>query len=116
MAIHRRTMQPSNPTVVPSLSAAFCFLLLAPLCLGARHDEPNPKSLYDAHRWFELRDLVARSAASVFYQGAVACAFNDLQNCEKELGAVIKSQPQSDEVVEAHRLLGSTYFRLGKYR
>jgi predicted aspartyl protease len=109
-------MQPCNPRVAPSLSAACCFLLLAPLCFGARNDEPNPKSLYDAHRWFELRDLVAKTAAHVFYQGAVACAFNDLQNCEKELGAVIKSQPRSDEAVEAHRLLGSTYFRLGKYR
>jgi hypothetical protein len=46
----------------------------------------------------------------------VACAFNDLRRCEKKLGAVIKSRPQSDDAIEAHKLLASAYLRQGKYR
>lgn len=95
-----------------------CLVLLAltPTCLAADNDRPDLKSLYDAHRWFELRDSVAKGTAPVFYQGAVACAFNDLHRCEKKLVPVIKSFPQSDDAIEAHRLLASAYMRQGKYR
>jgi Aspartyl protease len=52
----------------------------------------------------------------VFYQGVVAGAFNDLHRCEKKLTTVIKSRPQSDEAMQAHRLLATAYLRQGKYR
>ena len=99
-----------------ALLAGLSFLLLAPWCFGAPNDEANLKSLYDAHRWFELRDSVAKGAAPVFYQGAVACAFNSLRRCEGKLEGVIKSQPQSNDAVEAHGILASVYLRQGKYR
>ena len=110
-------MPPHKLRAVPARLAGFCFLLLVlpSLCVGGNSDA-SLKSLYDAHRWFELRDSVARNSASWFYQGVVACAFNDLHRCEKKLGALIKSRPQSDEAVEAHQLLESAYLRQGKYR
>jgi predicted aspartyl protease len=105
---------------VAALLVDLCFLLLAPLCLGAHSDAKNDdaslKSLFDAHRWFELRDSVAKSTAPVFYQGAVACAFNDLHRCEKKLKTFIESRPQADEAIAAHRLLAAAYLRQGKYR
>lgn len=52
----------------------------------------------------------------LFYQGAVACAFNDLRKCERELARVIKTEPQAENAIEAHRLLAAAYFRAGKYR
>src|SRR3982074_2108585 len=88
----------------------------APTWLRAMNDRPDLKSLYDAHRWFELRDSVAKGTTSVFYQGAVACAFNDLHRCKKKLASVNKSFPHSDDAIEAHRLLASAYMRQGKYR
>lgn len=96
--------------------AGFCFLLLAPFCPGAANDDASLKSLYDGHRWFELRDAVARGSGSLFYEGAVACAFSDLHQCERKLGAVIKSRPRSDDAIEAHRLLSHAYLRGGRYR
>ncbi len=95
-----------------------CLVSLAPtqMCIAADNDRPDLKSLYDAHQWFELRDSVSRGAAPVFYQGAVACAFNDLHRCEKKLAPVIKSPRQSGDAIEAHRLLASAYLRQGKYR
>jgi tetratricopeptide (TPR) repeat protein len=110
-------MPPHKLRAVPARLAGFYFLLLGlpSFCVGGNYDA-SLKSLYDAHRWFELRDYVASNSAPWFYQGAVACAFNDLHRCEKKLGAVIKTRPQSDEAVEAHRLLESAYLRQGKYR
>jgi hypothetical protein len=95
-----------------------CLVLLAlpQICLGANNDRSDLKSLYDAHRWFELRDSVAKGDAPVFYQGAVACAFNDLHQCQKKLALVIESFPRSNDAIEAHRLLASAYMRQGKYR
>jgi predicted aspartyl protease len=105
-------------------------ILIPPGCLAADNggldlkanrldlnaDRPDLEVLYDAHRWFELRDSVVKGNAPVFYEGAVACAFNFLSRCEKRLARVIKSAPHSDKAVEAHRLLAAAYFRQGKYR
>ena len=103
-----------------AIALAACSFALAPLCLVATDATPDDdrtlKSLYDTHRWFELRDFVANRTTPLFYQGAVACAFNDLQRCNEKLKFVINSDPQSDKAVEAHRLLASAYFRQGKYR
>jgi predicted aspartyl protease len=93
-----------------------CWVLLASLCFGAQKDDTNLKSLYDSHRWFELRDSIRKGGAPAFYQGAVACAFNDARRCEKKLGDVFHSAPRSDEAVEAHRILASAYFTHGEYK
>src|SRR6267378_1411286 len=93
-----------------------CWALLISLCFGAQKNDTNLKSLYDSHRWFELRDAVRTGDARAFYQGAVACAFNDERRCENRLRNVFKSAPGSDEAVEAHRILGSTYFTHGQYK
>ena len=96
--------------------AALCCLFLAPLCLGAAANEGDLKSLLDGRRWFELRESVVTTKTPLFYQGVVACALNDLHQCKANLGAVIKSQPRSDEAIEAHRRLASYYLIHGEYR
>src|ERR1700676_1283879 len=98
------------------LVSCLVLVTLTPTCLAAGDDRPDLKSIYANRRWFELRDSVAKGAAPLFYQGAVACSFNDLRRCEKKLGAVIKFHPQSDDAIEAHKLLASAYLRQGKYR
>jgi hypothetical protein len=98
------------------LVACLVLLTLTPTCLAAGDDSPDLKSIYANRRWFELRDSVAKGAAPVFYQGAVACSFNDLHRCEKKPGAFTKPHPQSDDAIEAHKLLASAYLRQGKYR
>ena len=93
-----------------------CWVLLASLCFGAQEDDANLKSLYDNHRWFELRDSITKVNASAFYQGAIACAFNDVRRCEKEFRDVFNSAPRSNEAVEAHRTLASAYLTHGEYK
>ena len=93
-----------------------CWALLASLCFGAQKDDTKLKSLYDGHKWFELRDSVGEGGAPAFYQGAVACAFNEERRCEKRLADVFNSAPRSDEAIEAHRILASAYFTRGEYK
>jgi predicted aspartyl protease len=96
--------------------AALCLGVLSPACFSEQSENADLKSLYDSHRWFELRDAVAKGAAPAFFKGAVACAFNDLRRCESQLRRVLKAHTGSDQSVEAHRLLASTYLRRGQYR
>jgi predicted aspartyl protease len=91
-------------------------LLTLPVCFAADQQGENLKSLYDAHRWFELRDAVAKGGAPAFYQGVVACALNDLRGCEKKLQPVFESEPHSDQAIEAHRTLASAYLTHGDYK
>jgi len=93
-----------------------CCALVASLCLGAPNDDATLKSPYEGHRCFELRDSVQKGGASSFYEGAVACAFNDLRRCQKRLQTILHSTPQSAEAVEAHRILTSVYFTHGEYK
>jgi hypothetical protein len=91
-------------------------LALGQVCLAADHEPPDLKSLYDAHRWFALRDAVRKTHAPFFYRAAVACAFNDVSECEKKSNAVVKSEPRSEHAYAAHSLLAALYFRYGQYR
>src|SRR5258708_21701315 len=101
---------------ISAVLASLCFLILAPLCFAASSDGANLKSLYDSRQWLELRDFVAKGGAPKFYQGAVACVFNDLQQCEKKLKTVINASPRSDDAFRSHDLLANAYLRQGKYR
>jgi len=96
--------------------APMLLLLTLAVCFAADKQGENLKSLYDAHRWFELRDAVAKGGAPAFYQGVVACALNDLRECKKKLQPVFESEPHSEQAVEAHRTLASAYLTHGDYK
>ena len=95
-------------------SRAVAVLLGLSTCLAASTRVPDVKALYDGHRWFALRDALDRTAP-VFYRGAVACAFNDVHDCEKTLRSIIRSNPRSEEAAEARGLLLSLYHRAGHF-
>jgi hypothetical protein len=98
------------------LPGLYC-LFLAPSCMGVpTTDQANLKALFDGHRWFELRDSVTDRRTAAFYQGVVACAFNEARRCKNILGSVIRSHPKSDEAIEANKRLASSYLTLEKYR
>src|SRR5260370_12267023 len=90
--------------------------LMLPSCFAADCDDKNPSSLYRNRQMFELREAAKQGAAPPFFRGVVACAFNDVPECEKELGSVVKADPRSHEAREARSTLASSYFRAGRYR
>jgi predicted aspartyl protease len=74
------------------------------------------KGLYEGHRWFALRDAVAKGDAPALYRAAVEAAFDEIEPAEQDLGQVIDQSPHSAEAYEAHQLLATTFFRHGLYR
>jgi hypothetical protein len=51
--------------------AATCGVTAAP------QGSPDLRALYDAHRWFALRDAIAHGQAPLLYRGVVEAVFND---------------------------------------
>lgn len=73
------------------------------------------KSVYETHQWFKLRDAIDAAADREFYEGAVACAFNDFKQALPILSNVIKTAPGSGQASEARGLLIYLYQRAGRF-
>jgi Aspartyl protease len=102
---------------MPNLRRALSILLGISGCLAADRSDSELKSLFDAHDWFKLRDAVGQSAdAPAFYRGAVACAFNNVNDAELHFRAVIEAPGDAHQAAEAHGLLAHAYMRSGRYR
>jgi hypothetical protein len=95
--------------------AAALVLLSRSAATGAAEDQFQP--LYQANRWFALRDLVLRLAdPPPFYSAAVACAFADFQRCEDGLLRFLKSGPLPADAANAHELLMTRFMAAGNAR
>ena len=96
-------------------TALLIALSTLPIGVLAQPANPQLKPLYDAHRWFELRNAVARPGAPVFYQIAVESAFNQ-PLAERDLNALISLKPAPATFNEARELLIASYYRAGRYK
>ena len=83
------------------------------------------KSLYESHRWFQLRDSlepVGRSkSGSVFptclvCKAAVAYAFHDFASAERNANEIVRSNPVARDAHEARDLLLNVYRMQGRYQ
>jgi predicted aspartyl protease len=99
-----------------NLVSWLCMLLLGSCCFASECDDHSYRALYESHQLFELREAVNKGGAPVFYQGIVACAFNDLRQCEKKLQSVIKSAPNSTDARQARTTLAAVAFRSSRFR
>jgi hypothetical protein len=66
-------------------------------CSIAADGGADLQSLYDKHQWFRLRDAVQGAAAPPFFQAAVACVFNDLEGCERDIQRYLESSPPAKD-------------------
>jgi len=70
----------------------------------------------DGHQMFPLRDALSRHPRSTdFYEGEVACAFNDTATCEEKFKNVLAHQPKSPEAKHIHDILANVAMREGQY-
>ena len=92
--------------VAPTVLCAFAF--------AQAPDEAKLKQLYERREWFELREAVDGRNASPLYLGAVASAFNRVDEAKRRLGQVITKAPDSNEAREARELLTYLYLRIGR--
>ncbi|MGD0734616.1 MAG: pepsin/retropepsin-like aspartic protease family protein [Terracidiphilus sp.] len=87
-----------------------------PAGLNGQPETPPLKALYDAHRWFELRDVLIRTSAPLFYQAAVEAAFNQQPKAENDLNAIISSKADAGITHEAREILIASFYRAGRYK
>lgn len=98
-----------------SMHRITCCVLFVELLTATSARGPDLTALFAGHRWFELRQAVTADSA-LLYRGAVACAFNDTERCDRLLGAVIRAKPKSDDAAAARELLIYRAQRVGRYR
>src|SRR5262252_4870856 len=67
--------------------------LVSMLALAIAQSDRNEIVLYRTGRWFELRTIVTERSPALL-QGATAATFNDRARAERNLRAVIRSQPR----------------------
>lgn len=70
--------------------------------------------LYDNHRWFELRDAIAGRQVPSIYAGAVAAAFNRVDEAQQHLTRAIREASTADGANDARDVLANMYLRLGR--
>ena len=87
----------------------------APMPPRAPRSTENPRPTEAAH-YFALRDAVMKGKVALIARGAVAAAFNDVAQAEKDLGAVIQAAPDSEAAGMAGGLLAAVYARNGRMR
>ena len=97
------------------------FLTLGVLVAGLECDAvaqvDNEKSLgqlLEAGRWFELRDALEGTSAPALYEGAVAAAFDRIEDAETSLRQAIREASTVGIANEARELLSGLYLRLGR--
>jgi hypothetical protein len=70
----------------------------------------------EAAHYFALRDAVVKGQVPLIARGAVAAAFNDASQAERDLGAIMQSAPDSEAAGMAGSLLAAVYARNGRMK
>jgi hypothetical protein len=103
----------SEMRISASLALALSFLAAV---LPAQSSHPDLQSLYDAHRWFALREAVASGRADLFYKAATEAAFHQDDRARSDLTRYIASHPEPVMLVEAREILLGMDFRSARYQ
>jgi len=72
------------------------------------------RTLYDGHRWFELREAIAGRTVDPLYEGAVASAFNDPAAAARALKRAMARAATPVQANDARGLLAIQYIRAGR--
>ena len=100
------------------VKAVLCLAVALAGCLHAQGRIGRLDNLYQTDRWFEFRDAVLSAPAPAFYRGAVAFAFHDWDQAEKDLRPVFESPASGDDgmtqALEAGLWLLEIYERSGR--
>jgi gag-polyprotein putative aspartyl protease len=86
------------------------------LTISVLADQLELRRRSDAHQTFLLRDALMRHPRlSDFYEGEVACAFNDTATCEQRFKKVLDIEPKSAATKKIHHILAYAAMREGRY-
>ena len=90
---------------------------LCALTLSARTDSSELRKLSDTHQLFLLRDALSTDPRGPdYYQGEVACAFNETTLCEEKFRKVLNGNLKGTEAEHIHHILAAVALRQGEYK
>ena len=72
------------------------------------------QTLYERHRWFELREAIVAKTVPVLYRGAVASAFNQTADADRYLRRAVREASSTEVANDAREALANLYMRLGR--
>ena len=81
---------------------------------GQTTDDARLAELYERDAWFELRDAIEGKAVAPLYAGAVASAFNRVDQAEQQLTRAVREATTTEGANEARGKLSILYIRDGK--
>jgi len=90
-------------------------LILFGVCASTADDAPL-QAVFEAHRWFDLRDAVVSGNAPPVYRLLTAAAFNDLRGVESEWKKLPSAGTSKEQLADAHSAMFRLYLRMGRYR
>src|SRR5262249_2702916 len=79
----------------------------------AQPNDASLRQLYESHRWFELRDVIAGRTAPALYAGAVAAAFNH-RDAVKQLNEALRRASSVDEANDIREALINVHMLNGR--
>jgi tetratricopeptide (TPR) repeat protein len=86
------------------------------LTLSAHDDQSELRRRSNAHDMFLLRNTLGRHPqSSDFYEGELACAFNDTAICEEKFNRILAVEPKSAVARQIHHILAYAAMRKGRY-
>ena len=86
-------------------------MLAGPIAQGPNRG--TLQTLFEGHRWFELRDAIGGQTAPALYLGAVASAFNQTAEAERHLRRAVREAADAERANDAREALANLYMRLG---
>ena len=87
-------------------------MLAGPIAQGPNRG--TLQTLFEGHRWFELRDAIGGQTAPALYLGAVASAFNQTAEAERHLRRAVREAADAERANDAREALANLYMRLGR--
>src|SRR5687767_843379 len=72
-------------------------------------DDGRLAELYDRDSWFELRDAIEGKQVAPLYAGAVASAFNRVEEAEQHLTRAVREATSTESANEARGKLAILY-------
>jgi hypothetical protein len=93
------------------LSANF----LAGATVGSSQTPQALHEMFESGQVFALRQAAEQGNPPIFYRGAVEASLNHIGAAQRDLHAVIRANPHSEDAYQAHDLLGNLYERNGMY-
>src|SRR4030095_9847989 len=103
-----------HTTIAPAVRPWLLSIPVVVLAITRTVAGDDLRTLYDSHRWFELREATAGRTVDPLDEGGVASAFNQPAAAERALKRAMARATTAVQANDARGLLAIQYIRAGR--